>query len=78
LTRAITEDGWIGEAHTYNHFIKDLSYVVTDYFGGIPGTVSFDPSDGLGWTIAIEHDESVPEGGGIYAKYDDDEQWEDS
>lgn len=69
VRRAIEHDD-IDDRDQYSAFISRLAEVVVDHFGGEVGGVSFDPDDDLGTTVAIHWDDSVPEGGGIYALYD--------
>jgi hypothetical protein len=66
---------WIDEAATYRAFLTDLAELATNYFGGIANIATFDPCDALGWTVAIQLSDDVPDDGGIWAKYDTDATW---
>ncbi len=59
----------------YLCFLEDLAAVVCNHFGGSPGMARNDIDLDLGFTVAIHHDENVPDDGGIFAEYDTDIQW---
>ena len=59
----------IDDRDQYEKFVKDLAVLVTDHFGGRIGRVDWE--DELGdMLVAISKDENVPEDGGVYQKYD--------
>ena len=59
----------------YQGFLAELAEVATKYFGGQLGTISYNKYDELGTNMAVEIDERVPNGGGVWAKYDTDVKW---
>ena len=61
-------------ADAYEYFLECLGDLIADHFGGIRGTV--DGEDGQ-FTCAFTVDESVPDNGGVFAKYDTDVTWKD-
>lgn len=80
IVRRTVEDGEICEMQTYLHFLESLAELVTDYHGGRVGTVAYchdldTEGKPLGYTVAIDHSEEVPEDGGIYKDYDTDVDW---
>jgi len=64
----------IDDRETYKRFLGDLAVVVTDYFGGEPGTVDYEEEE---YYVAIRINDSVPCDGGIYKGYDTDVSWVD-
>jgi len=61
----------------YEKFLHDLATVLTDHAGGEVGTASYDECDGLGWTVAIQPNDSLPSDGGVFKHFDPDVVWED-
>jgi hypothetical protein len=76
IVRRVVEDSELDGTDEYNVFIRDVAEVITDWFGGSVGCVSYEPDDGLGIAIAIHRDSRVPSDGGIYAKYDTEADFE--
>lgn len=74
VRRAIHEPE-IDDVHQYLEFLTDISEVITNHFGGDFSSVGYDPEEG--YTIAIRHNEEVPDDGGIYKDYDKDVDWSD-
>ena len=62
----------IDDADTYKRFLKDISSVVADYFGGRVG--SCDEEYGQ-YYCAFHLTEEVPDNGGVYRNYDTDVVW---
>ena len=56
-------------------FVRDIADVVVKHFGGERGGVGNTLDDGLGVTAAIHLNPDVPDGGGVYRKYDTDVVW---
>jgi hypothetical protein len=75
VAKITKDDLLIDDADQYKAFLEDLADLVARHCGGEAGAVS--NGDDLGWTVAINHDESVPQGGGVYAEYDKDEDWDE-
>lgn len=52
----------------------EMASLVADYCGGDVSTISGpgEPGvdDGIGWTVAIHHNDSVPDDGGVWKEYD--------
>ena len=68
----------IDDQDDYFKFIEALAGVICDFCGGKAGTAGYDEDmipEGSAYCIAIHHTEEVPEGGGIWAKYDADINW---
>ncbi len=59
----------IDDKDQYLKFAADLAALVTDHFGGHFGTPCY-VEEMREVTVAITKDENIPEGGGIYVKYD--------
>lgn len=74
--KVTTEDFWIDDSNQYQKFLEATAEVCADHFGGEVASVSYRGDDELGWAIIFTGDENVPEGGGIYAKYDTDAVWD--
>ena len=74
IVKKAVEDAAIDDMHTYERFLQDLTVLVTDYFGGVPGTAGYD--DG-GFYCPVHISEEVPCDGGIYKDYDTDVTWID-
>ena len=73
VNRVVLDEFIIDDAGTYAQFLRDLAGLLTDYLGGIVGGVG-SPTDtggpGLGWTVAIHYNESIPADGGVWKNYD--------
>jgi hypothetical protein len=67
----------ISEKDAYMRFLEGLGDLVTSHFGGERGTVSDDFDLTLGYTCGFHINESVPDDGGVYSKYDKDVTWKD-
>jgi len=78
IVKHIVENDEIDDADVYKKFLGQLAQVITDFMGGIPGTVDFEHYESLSgrkataWFVAIQHDENVPEDGGVWKDYDTD------
>lgn len=75
IQRAIV-DSEIDDSNQYKSFLVDLGALICDHFGGEPGGIDHDANDGLGWCMQFHHNECVPDGGGVFAKYDTDVSWD--
>lgn len=77
VRRAVHDEGEIKCADAYAAFIEDLADLVCKHFGGERGSVQPpDDVDGSPWTVAIRLNDSVPENGGAFARYDRDVTWQ--
>ena len=56
----------------YEHFLEDLSTLITKHFGGEAGKPDFNEEI---FTVAFHVDENVPADGGVYKNYDTDVTW---
>ncbi len=71
IVRSAVEKDEIDDHDTYRRFVESLGELVTDYFGGEVGVVQWE--DGAqDFLVPIHGNDSVPEGGGVYARYDKD------
>ena len=69
---AVVDDGVIDCADSYLYFLEDLAALLCKHFGGIPGPVT--EADDV-WRCEIEHDDNVPENGGVWSRYDKAVDW---
>ena len=67
----------IDDKDTYIKFLNDVASVITNYFGGTHGKATHS-DDGLGYTVAFDVNECVPDDGGIFKDYDPDIKWKDN
>ena len=74
---ATHDNGIIGDADAYAHFLEDLGELMGAHFGGDRGAVSAPDfaGDGLGWTCGFHANECVPDDGGVFKDYDTDVIW---
>jgi hypothetical protein len=66
----------IDDWQVYHRFVGDLASLITEYCGGDVVMVSGDRSERV--MAHIEHNNSVPPGGGVFKDYDTDvtvEEW---
>lgn len=75
IKRAVV-DSEIDDSSQYKTFLMDLGALICDHFGGEPGEIDNDKNDGLGWCMQFHHNECVPDGGGVFAKYHTDIKWD--
>ncbi|MFA6608873.1 MAG: hypothetical protein WCT07_03110 [Candidatus Paceibacterota bacterium] len=75
IKRAVV-DSEIDDSSQYKSFLADLGALICDHFGGEPGEIDHDKNDGLGWCMQFHHNECVPDGGGVFAKYHTDVSWD--
>ena len=76
VTKAVEKNSdLIDDAKSYGQFLEDLTELLCRYFGGEPGTASFYPGDGLGWTVGVHVNESALED--LWNGYDTDVIWVD-
>ena len=71
VSKAINED-LIDDADTYLRFLKDMTGVVADYFGGKAGECGMEDGE---CHCAVHLSEEVPDDGGVYKDYDKDVIW---
>ena len=71
LTGAIKGDD-IDDGDQYLAFLEGIGNLIADHFGGKCLGVTAPDSSGLGYCVHFQWDECVPEGGGIYERYDTD------
>ena len=66
-------------ADVYSQFLEDLGDLISAYFGSARGCVSAPdfPGDELDWACGFHINESVPDNGGVFARYDKDVVWQD-
>jgi len=77
IVSRIVQNDEIDDSDQYKEFLEDLADVVTKHCGGEVGSADYDGGDGLGYTIAIHVNDSVPPDGGVFADYDTDVKWLD-
>lgn len=77
LIRSVVESKEIQESPSYRGFLYDITNALCSHFGGRQGHISYDPDLGLGWTVAVHQDASVPPDGGIWNRVDTDVSWHD-
>ena len=65
----------IDDQDQYLKFLNDLAGVITKHFGGNHSKPFYAEGDGLGYTVAFNVNDSVPDDGGIYRNYDPDVEW---
>jgi len=70
IVRLTIEEHELDEMAVYEGFLRGLASLITDFYGGEVGSVGYDPCDELGHTVAFHGNDSVPEGGGVYARFD--------
>lgn len=75
VSTALLNPSVIEDSDSFEHFLKDLSTVLTDHLGGQLGRIMVDEDDE--WTIAIHADESLPSDGGAWKHYDTDVEFKD-
>jgi hypothetical protein len=75
LNSACAPGSLIADEKKYSEFLLDTGKLLTKYFGGEVCVPSFDPNDGLGWTVIIQPDDNVPDDGGVWEGYDTDVSW---
>lgn len=75
IKRAVI-DTEIDDSDQYKTFLADLGALICDHFGGEPGEIDHDANDGLGWAMQFHHNDCVPDGGGVFAKYHTDVNWD--
>ncbi len=75
IKRAVV-DSEIDDSDQYKNFLAGLGALICDHFGGEPGEIDHDANDGLGWCMQFHHNECVPAGGGVFAKYHTDVKWD--
>lgn len=73
--KATHDDTVIDCFDSYEHFLRDLSDLICNHFGGKRGDIHCSDDD-FSWSVGIHIDESVPCDGGIYENYDTDVIWE--
>jgi hypothetical protein len=79
IVQRIVHGSEIDDQDTYFKFMEALATVICDFCGGKAGTAGYDEdmlSEGSAYCIAIHHTEEVPEGGGIWTRYDTDVNWD--
>ncbi|MGB3945292.1 MAG: hypothetical protein WBK76_00430 [Candidatus Saccharimonadales bacterium] len=63
-------------ADSYEHFLEDLSQLISKHFGGTVHKIG-KPDETMGWTTSFQVDENVPPDGGVFRDYDRDVVWLD-
>lgn len=75
IKRAVV-DSEIDDSSQYKTFLADLGTLICDHFGGEAGEIDHDVSDDIGWCMQFHHNDCVPDGGGVFAKYHTDVKWD--
>lgn len=76
IIRRTVEENEIDDLDQYEAFIRSLGSLVCDFFGGTVDRADT-RMDGLSLRtyVKIAPSEEIPEGGGIYSKYDKNTDW---
>lgn len=58
------------ERDVYGRFLAAITEVLCDFHGGEARSVTFQKDDAEPWLVAVRGNSSLPEGGGIWARFD--------
>lgn len=79
IHKATHDPAIIDDQDQYLRFLTDLAELITDHFGGAHGEATHTHAyNSIGYAVAFDVNECVPDDGGIFKDYDTDVTWKDN